>query len=105
MVFLTKREFSSLSELQKSVYYDELLNEKNNALTVDQLEALMPEFEKLDYKDSVEMVEELELLAAAQRKADARFNYEKRKKGLLISVLVLCAAVLLASAVAVISMF
>ena len=105
MVFLSKREFSNLSELQKSDYYNELLIEKNNALTVSQLEALIPEFEKLEYKDSIEMAEELELLAAAQRRADAKYNSEQRQKGLLITVLILCAAVLIASAVAVIKMF
>ena len=105
MVFLSKREFSRLSELQKSDYYDELLDEKNNALTVSQLEALIPEFEKLNYKDSDEMAEELELLAAAQRKADARFSLEKRKKGLLIIVLCLCVAVLIATGTAIVTMF
>lgn len=105
MVFLSKREFSRLSEPQKSDYYDELLDEKNNALTVSQLEALIPEFEKLNYKDSDEMAEELEFLAAAQRKADVKYNLEKRKKGLLIMVLVACAAVLVATATAIITMF
>ena len=105
MVFLSKREFSNLSELQKSDYYDELLIEKNNALTVSQLEALIPEFEKLNYKDSIEMAEELELLAAAQRRADAKYTSEKRKRGLLITLLVVCAAVLVASAAAIITMF
>lgn len=105
MLYLSKQEFSQLSEQEKSDYYEQLLDEKNSAVTVAQTEALILEFEKLDYKDSDQIVDELILISAEQRKADAMYISEKRKKGLLISVLVVCAAVLVASAVVIIGMF
>ena len=51
MQFLTKQEFSVLSEAEKSDYYEALIEEKNEAVTVSQFETLMIEFEKLNYKE------------------------------------------------------
>ena len=105
MIFLSRQEFSQLSELQKSDYYDELLDEKNNAITVKQLEELIPEFKKINYKDSDLMAKELEELAIQQVEADNKYNIEKRKRGFFLSVAVICAAVLIASVITLISMF
>ena len=105
MKFLSKHEFSVLSESEKSDYYEALIEEKNEAVTVSQFETLMIEFEKLNYKDSLQMAEELAILAENQRKADAVYAKEKRRKGLLISLLVICGFVLVTSAVIIIGMF
>lgn len=105
MQFLSKHEFSILSEAEKSEYFETLINEKNQAVTVSQFETLKIEFEKLNYRDSALIAEELDALAEEQRKADDVYASEKRKKGLIISLLAICGVVLVASAVIIIGMF
>lgn len=105
MQFLSKQEFSVLSESEKSDYYEYLIEQKNEALTVSQFETLMIEFEKLNYKDSLEMAQELAALAENQRVSDALYAKEKRRKGVIISLLVICGVVLVTSAAIIIGMF
>ena len=105
MQFLTKQEFSVLSEAEKSDYYEALIEEKNEAVTVSQFETLMIEFEKLNYKDSFKMVEELMLLAEKQREADMLYASERRRKGLIISLIAVCGVILIASAAIIVKMF
>ncbi len=105
MKFLTKQEFQSLSEPEKSDYYEELLEERNESVTAMQLEALALEFVKIDYMNSREIAAELNAEAERLHEADARFAREKAKKGLLVTLIILCAAVVICSAVIIAGMF
>jgi hypothetical protein len=105
MKFLTVQEFQSLSEPDKSDYYDALLEERNSSVTAAQLETLAVEFHKIDYMDSRQIAAELKLEAEKLYEADRQYAIERTKKGLLITFVIICAAVLVASAVVVIGMF
>ena len=105
MKFLTVQEFQSLSEPEKSDYYDELLEERNASVTAAQLETLAVEFHKIDYMDSRQIASELNAESEKLYEADRIYAKEKRKKGLLVSFVIVCAAVIIASAVVIIGMF
>lgn len=105
MKFLTKQEFQSLSESEKSAYYDSLMDERIESVTAQQIETLAGEFAKIDYMDSVEIAKALLKELSALYEADEQYTKEKRKKGLAISLIVICAAVLVATACVIISMF
>ncbi len=105
MKFLTKQEFQSLSEPEKSAYYDLLMEERIASVTAYQLETLAAEFAKIDYMNSAEITKELLNEAAVLYKADAEYMKEKRKKGIIISLIIICVAVLAASAGVIIEMF
>ena len=105
MQFLTKQEFSKLSDSQKSDYYSDLNKVRLNANTVSEYETLIIEFEKLGYRDSIEIAEELRRIAERQLSAEkkARFN-----KALKIGRIALCgffAVTLIVSAVMIARMF
>ncbi len=105
MKFLTKQEFQSLSESEKSTYYDRLMEERIASVTTQQIETLAGEFAKINYMDSVEIAKELLNELSALYKADEQYVKEKRKKGLAISLIIVCAAVLVATACIIINMF
>lgn len=105
MKFLTVQEFQALSEPEKSDYYEKLLAEREISATADQLAALAVEFFNIDYMDSREIAIELKLEAEKLYQADRDYAKERRKKGLLVSFIVICAAVIVASAVVIIGLF
>jgi hypothetical protein len=105
MKFLTKQEFQSLSEPEKSEYYESLMQLRVECVTAMQLDELSKEFFKLDYMDSLGISKELFDEAVALYAADAEYAKEKRKKGILISFIIVCAALLVASAVVIIGLF
>ena len=104
MKFLTKQEFQSLSEPDKSEYYEELLQQRNEAVTASQLETLACEFAKIDYIDSREIASELIEEASHLLEADAKYARERAKKGFLVTLVILCAAVVIGSAVIIIGL-
>ena len=105
MKFMTKDEISVLSESQKSEYYTFLNKCMLDAHTVSEYEALIIEFEKLNYLDSDIIVTELRLLADKQKKVDFKESLKKVLKIALISLSVICCAVLVAVAIKIFKMF
>lgn len=105
MKFLSVQEFQSLSEPEKSAYYDSLMDERIASVTAQQIEILAAEFAKIDYMDSAAIAKELLSELYALYEADEQYSKEKRKKGLVISLIVVCVAVLAVAAGIIIRLF
>ncbi len=105
MKFLSVHEFSDLSDTEKKEYLEELRYEKNNVFTAEEYQLLAMEVEKLNYADSSEIANELYKQAEIQREADRMYNAEKRKRGFVVILAVLCGAFFAVSVGIIISMF
>ena len=105
MQFLTKQEFSKLSDSQKSDYYADLNKVRVEANTVSEYETLIIEFEKLAYKDSKEIAEELRDLAYRQARAEKKAMWSKIARGGLIALCGALAVTLIICAVLIAKMF
>ena len=106
MTYISKSEFDILSDIDKNTYYEKLRTVKDRVFTAKDMDDLAQAYEELQtYKNSFEHARELRISAGEQRKADVQYNAERRKKGLLISVMVIAGFVFAASIFAIIQMF
>ncbi len=98
MKYYSKLEFSKLDDDAKQEYYEALRAEKNEAITPDKMEEIASAYEAIaGYYNASEFARDLKNDAVKQRAANEKMRKEKRRKGILIIVGVLAAAVLIAS--------
>lgn len=98
MTYISKVEFEILSGADKEKYYKKLQAERSRVYTAEELDELAYAYEELSaYGNAVAHASELRRSAEAQRKEDLRYNLERRKKGFLVTVMVLACFVLVAS--------
>ena len=105
MNYFTKFEFLKLTDIEKKDYYEALIDEKSEILTVKELDELILAFDVLEgYGDSANIVNELKKAAAKQRIQDKKYNSERKKKGFLIVLASVAVVVLAVSVYIIISM-
>ena len=105
MTYISKSEFEILSDIDKNKYYEKLKNVKNSVFTAKDMDELAQAYEEIEsYKNAVGHAQELRRSAQEQRKEDLRYNLERRKKGIVITVMVLACFVLIASVCSMISL-
>lgn len=105
MDHLSRFEFLKLADTEKKDYYDTLVDEKNEALTLDVMEELILAFEALEgYGNSENLIDDIKKAAEKQRARDRIYRNERKKKGLLIGVVAVAGVVLIATVCIIISM-
>ncbi len=105
MKYLSKFEFNNLSDTEKQEYYEELRNEKNQAVTPDKMEEVGAAYEAIaGYYNASEFASDMRKAASRARAEEEKYRAEKRKKGLLLSILAVAIVVIVAVIVVVTSM-
>ena len=106
MTYISKSEFDILSDRDKDTYYSRLRAVKDQIVTAKEMDDLAQAYEEINtYKNSIGHARELRCSAEEQRKADVLYYAERRRKGFLVSVMVVAGFVLAASILAIIQMF
>ncbi|MBQ9692854.1 MAG: hypothetical protein IJV70_06830 [Clostridia bacterium] len=104
MTYYSKIEFEKLSGADKEQYYDSLLAQRSHVYTAEEMDKLACAYEELEtYGNSAALANELRRSAELQRKEDLRYNMERRKKGLLITVMILASFTLVATVCSIIA--
>ncbi len=105
MNYLSRFEFLKLNDTEKKEYYDTLVDEKNEAVTVDMFEELILAFEALEgYGNSEHITDDIRKAAEKQRVQDNIYRNERKKKGLLMGVVAVATVVLVATVCIIVSM-
>ena len=105
MTYISKSEFADLSDVDKHKYYEGLKSERNSVFTAKDMDDLAQAYEAIEtYKNAVAHAKELRYSAQEQRKEDLRYNLERRKKGILVTVMVVACFVLVAAVYSMISL-
>ena len=98
MTYISKSEFEILSVADKLKYYEKLQAVRSQVYTADEMDKLALAYEELDtYKNALGHAKELRYSAQEQRKEDLRYSMERKKKGLLITVVVVASFMLVAA--------
>ena len=104
MTYISKSEFEILSVENKNKYYQRLNDRRNDVYTADDMDALACAYEELgEYGHAIHLALELRNAAKEQRKEDLRYSMERKKKGLLITLVVLASFVLIAAVCSIIA--
>lgn len=105
MTYISKSEFDILSDIDKNKYYEKLIAVKNSVFTAKDMDELAEAYEEIEaYKNAEGHAKELRYSAQEQRKEDLRYNLERRKKGILVTVMVVACFVLAAAVYSMISL-
>ena len=104
MTYISKVEFEILSGAGKENYYGRLLAQRSQVYTAEEMDRLACAYEELEtYGNSAALANELRRSAEAQRKEDLRYTLERRKKGFLITVMILASFMLVATVCSIIA--